>query len=197
MPEFCSCGAQLPPDALFCHKCGQPQREIVTPEPVIEPPPHPAAAPPVAPASVPLNFRNPMALKIATGVAAMATLVNFFLPFLTWIAAGFFAVLFYRRKTGSMLDVVAGVRMGWITGIVMFLLFAIIELPVAVSGKLAPMLQDQMRNSGRAQDPMFQQMIQFIQTGPGIAAMLVTGFVFITALSMAGGAIGAKMVGRE
>ncbi len=28
MPDFCTCGAQLPPDALFCHKCGKPQREI-------------------------------------------------------------------------------------------------------------------------------------------------------------------------
>ena len=23
--EFCTCGAQLPPDARFCHKCGKPQ----------------------------------------------------------------------------------------------------------------------------------------------------------------------------
>ena len=28
MPEFCSCGSELPPDALFCHKCGKPQREL-------------------------------------------------------------------------------------------------------------------------------------------------------------------------
>src|SRR5258706_16455256 len=27
VPERCTCGAQLPPDALFCHKCGKPQRE--------------------------------------------------------------------------------------------------------------------------------------------------------------------------
>ena len=35
MPEFCSCGAQLPPDALFCHKCGKPQRDIVEPDPAM------------------------------------------------------------------------------------------------------------------------------------------------------------------
>jgi uncharacterized membrane protein YqaE (UPF0057 family) len=200
MPEFCSCGAQLPPDALFCHKCGKPQREIVVPEPVIEPAPHAVAPPPLA-AAVPLNFHNPVAVKIATGVAAMATLVNLFLPFLSWIAAGFFAVLFYRRKTGSMLDVGAGVRMGWITGILMFALFAIVQVPVAVSGKLGTLFQDQMKNFPRAQDPVVQQMMQFFQTGPGIATLLlftlVMGFVFITGLSMAGGAIGAKMVGRE
>ena len=25
VPEYCTCGAQLPPDARFCHKCGKPQ----------------------------------------------------------------------------------------------------------------------------------------------------------------------------
>ncbi len=197
MPAFCSCGAELPPDALFCHKCGKPQRDIPAPQPILEPAPAPAATPPPADTPAPLNFHNRMAVRIAVGVAAMATLVNLFLPFLTWIAAGFFAVLFYRRKTGNLLDVGAGLRMGWITGIATFVLFALIELPVAVSGKLGAMLQEQMKNSGRAQDPMFQQMVQFVQTGPGIAALLVTGFIFITALTMAGGAIGAKMVGRD
>jgi len=28
MPDNCTCGAELPPDSLFCHKCGKPQREI-------------------------------------------------------------------------------------------------------------------------------------------------------------------------
>ena len=32
MPDFCTCGAELPPDARFCHRCGKPQREEVIPE---------------------------------------------------------------------------------------------------------------------------------------------------------------------
>ncbi len=36
MPDFCTCGAQLPLDALFCHKCGKPQRDVIEPEPEIE-----------------------------------------------------------------------------------------------------------------------------------------------------------------
>ncbi len=157
--------------------------------------------PPTVTSAIPLNFHNPVAVKIATGVAAMATLLNLFLPFLTWIAAGFFAVLFYRRKTGTLVDVGSGVRMGWITGILMFVLFAVVQVPVAVSGKLGAVFEDQIKNFPRAQDPMVQQMVQFFQTGPGMAALLVftlmVGFVFITGLSMAGGAIGAKMVGRD
>src|ERR1017187_9471093 len=33
MPEFCTCGAQLPPDSLFCHKCGKPQRDVMACKP--------------------------------------------------------------------------------------------------------------------------------------------------------------------
>ncbi len=201
MPDYCNCGAELPPDALFCHKCGRPQRDIITPEPVFEQATEPAPAVIPVASVIPLNFHNPVAVKIATGVAAMATLLNLFLPFFTWIAAGFFAVLFYRRKTGTSVDVGAGVRMGWITGILMFALFAVVQVPVALSGKLGSIFQEQVKNFPRAQDPMVQQMVQFFQTGPGIAALLVVtlmlGFVFITGLSMAGGAIGAKMIGRE
>ena len=32
MPEFCTCGAELPPDSRFCHKCGKPQREEIAVE---------------------------------------------------------------------------------------------------------------------------------------------------------------------
>src|SRR5271157_613131 len=149
MPEFCTCGAQLPPDALFCHKCGKPQRELVIPETVAPPP----VAPPELrtqprPEPLPVNFHNGVALRIAILVAATATLLSF-LPFLNWLAAGFFAVFFYRRKTGSLLNVGAGVRMGWITGILMFGLSAIVftaqQLPAALSGRLDARLQEQLK----------------------------------------------------
>src|SRR6266700_1313733 len=118
MPENCSCGTQLVPDSLFCHKCGKPQREILAPEPVpTEPPvqfPLPGALPPVATVraeTAPLNFHNGVALRIALLVAAIATLMSF-LPYLNWLAAGFFAVFFYRRRTGYLLNMESGVRMG-------------------------------------------------------------------------------------
>src|SRR4051794_25810245 len=102
MPEFCSCGAQLPPDALFCHKCGKAQRDIVVPEtiPQVE-----EVAPPVAarPAAVPLNFHNPQAIRVALGAAAAAALLSI-IPYVNvvcWLASGYFAVSFYRRRTGQ------------------------------------------------------------------------------------------------
>ena len=206
MAEFCSCGTQLAPDALFCHKCGKPQREIVEPEVpapavVLAPVPSVASRAPQAP---PLNFRNPVAVRIALLVAVTATILNLFLPLLAWLAAGFFAVFFYRRKTGLFMDVGAGVRMGWITGLLMFGPVAVIVttqlVTAAMSGNLGSMLREQMKSvPGREQ--MVQQMIGLFQTGPGITVLVLTSlalsFLFITGLSMAGGALGAKLVGRD
>src|SRR3954453_656053 len=125
MPEFCTCGAQLPDDALFCHKCGKAQRDIVEPEPM----PRPAAeiTPPVVtrPEAAALNFHNPVAIRIALAAAAIATLLSF-VPCLNWLAAGFFAVFFYRRRTGHILNMESGVRMGWMTGVIMFGIMALL-----------------------------------------------------------------------
>jgi len=201
MPEFCTCGAQLPPDALFCHKCGKPQRDIVEAEPA-PPPPQVAAALP-APPPLAVNFQNRVAVRIAFIVAVSATILSF-IPFLNWAAAGFFAVFLYRRRTGSLLNVGAGVQMGLMTGVLMCGFFAVLftaqQLPAALNGRLGSLLQEQLKNLP-SQDPLVQQMMNFIQSGPGLAAVLVASllmmFLMIICLSMAGGALGAKMVGRQ
>lgn len=209
MPDVCTCGAQLVPDSLFCHKCGKAQREIVEPE--ILPSPRteampPIAAPPPAGTLPPLNFRNTQAVRIAMLVATVATLLTLQtrriapFPFLNWIAAGFFAVLFYKRKTGSLLNVGAGARMGWLTGILMSGLWSILFVFELAFGNLRSTIEQQFQNLPK-QDPVAQQMLAFIQSGPGFAAVLVFSlgmlFCFITGLSMAGGAIGAKVMGRD
>jgi len=207
MSEFCSCGAQLPPDAVFCHKCGKPQRELVAPEIQILEQVEPVfPAPAMRPEPPPLDFHNRVAVRIALLVAVSATLLSIsIIPFISWAAAGFVAVFFYKRKTGSFLNVGAGVRMGWITGLLMFGLWAVVfvaqQVPAALSGKLSATLQEQMRNMP-AQDPLMRQMmINFVQSGPGLVAVLVLSlgafFFFITGLSIAGGALGAKMVGGD
>ena len=157
MSESCSCGARLPPDAVFCHKCGKPQREILVPEIQILEPVQSAPPPPLRPEPPPLNFQNRAAVRIALLVAVSATLLSISIqPFISWAAAGFVAVFFYRRKTGSLLNVNAGVRMGWITGLLMFALWAVVfvaqQVPAALSGKLSMLLQEQMKNMP-AQDP--------------------------------------------
>jgi hypothetical protein len=203
LADFCSCGAELPPDALFCHKCGKPQREIVEPEP---PPDRVVEAPVIAaPPPPPPSFRNPVALRIALIAAVTATVLGFVFSLLACIGAGFFAVYFYRRATGDAMNVRNGVKLGWLTGVLMFAPWSVISiiqlLELKRSGKLVAALQDQLGRSMPAGDPAVQQMIDFLQSGPGL--MLALGFslmllfCFITGLSMAGGALGAKVVGRS
>jgi hypothetical protein len=203
MPEFCSCGAQLAEDAVFCHKCGKPQREIaaVEPEPLARanwqmPAPDEAATPSPPPehhAPLPVNFANPIAVKIAALVSLGASAL-FFLPYVNWLAAGYFAVFLYRRKTGTPVNVGAGVRMGWMTGLLTFAIIA-----VFFAGFMVMLNSDGMREILQAQfgkDPRVQQMLNMIQTVPGVLAMLADAFIFTTFLSMAGGALGAKLVGN-
>jgi hypothetical protein len=202
MPEFCTCGAQLPPDSLFCHKCGKPQRELAEPEiltPAIPPPVAGAPAPSFVTAprfAMPVSFRNPVAVRISLLVGFVAMLFSF-LPIVNWLAAGFFAVLFYRRKTHNLLNVGAGMHLGWITGLVMFTLWGVLLTAEGLSGKLTAIFQEQLKNLPSANDPTVQQVAQFMASGPGLLIMLAIGFVLITCVSMAGGALGAKMVGRD
>jgi hypothetical protein len=120
------------------------------------------------------------------------------------MAAGFFATVFYKRRTGSLLNVGGGVRIGWITGIIMFGIWTVVltalALPAAISGKLLTMFQEQMRNSPWQDPAMLQQMTHMLQTGEGMATAVVVFFfmlfIFIICLSMAGGALGA-MLGRD
>ena len=205
MPDICSCGSQLPADALFCHKCGKPQRHMAAVEPEIAPvaptPPPPSAAPPQP---LPLNFHNPVAVRIAFVVALVTALLSW-LPLLNivmWAGAGFFAVFLYRRRTGSLLTVRAGVQMGWITGVMSFAItivfFTATILPTALSGGVGALFQAQFKNVA---DPNVQEALKMFESGPGLAFLLMLTlfmlFVFICALSIAGGALGAKVIGHD
>src|ERR1700733_10161849 len=197
MPETCTCGAQLPPDSLFCHKCGKPQREIAEPEiltPAVSAPAAGAPAPSLVAAprfAMPVSFRNPVALRISLLVGFGAMLFSF-LPIVNFLAAGFFAVFFYRRKTHNLLNVGAGLHLGWITGLVMFTMWGVLFMAEGLSGKLNGVVQEQIKNLPAANDPYLQQVAQFMASGPGLVIVLAIAFVFITCVSMAGGALGAK-----
>src|ERR1700758_2499346 len=81
VPEFCTCGAQLPPDARFCHKCGKPQYDYPGVEEV-EPATPPAEIPILPPTlqvqlSNEISFHNRLAVRV--GFIAALTAVFVFL----------------------------------------------------------------------------------------------------------------------
>jgi len=127
-------------------KCGKAQRDIPVPD--IQrntygaaPPAEPVISVIPRPAPLPMDFHNPIAVRIAFMAAVCATLLNFLVPILNWPAAGFFAVFVYGRKTGARLDVSSGVKLGWITGLLTSglaaIVFAASLLPDMISGKLS------------------------------------------------------------
>jgi hypothetical protein len=201
MASYCTCGAALAPDSLFCHKCGKPQRDIpeYVPE-VVEAEPEPVADPVVVRQAErqaeqpPVNFHNRLAIQIGLIMAVLATLASF-LVYFNYLAAGFFTVIIYRRRTGYPLDMRAGVRLGWITGILMFVIMMVI-LTASIVFISSGGLNGLPPEVTKALDPRVLESLKTLKNGPVVAQMMIMLFAFTTLLSMAGGALGAKLASR-
>jgi hypothetical protein len=209
VPEYCTCGAQLPPDARFCHKCGRPQREedrVVEEQPVVAPP-LPALAPPQPPPPPQISFRNGIAVRVAlaTGIpvvlltgllAAVAGRLILALP----VAGGFFAVYLYRRRTGQKVTVLAGARLGWISGIIIFAILALL-LTGAVLMLSQPDFVQNMRDQIAKMPTLSQEEVNrsldLLRTPSGVAGALLDAFLSYTLLTALGGAVGAKFLDRH
>jgi hypothetical protein len=200
VPEFCTCGARLPADARFCHKCGRPlfeEQNLPEPSPAPEPRLPVAASPPE------INFRNPLAVRIALIVSLFTLCVSalsgplFFLPILWMLASGFFSVYLYRRRTGQHLTALSGARMGWITGLFAFLLVMVLFTIIVVAlsdPAVATAFIDQLKSRGSSIDA--QQAIRAFHSPAGIAQGLLGFFVVCGILPTLGGALGAKLLSR-
>lgn len=202
MPEYCTCGAQLPPDARFCHKCGKPQREEDVP--VEEQP----VALPILPTPVvveppPIGFRNATAVRVAlaTGVpmfllSAVAGPLALAVP----VAGGFFAVYLYRRRTGEKITVLAGARLGWISGIIVFAIVTVLLTLVMLmlsQPDFVQSMRDQMAKMSSISQDELTKRIELLRTPSGLALGLLDTFLSYTLLTALGGAVGAKFLNRN
>lgn len=208
MPDFCTCGVQLPPDARFCHKCGKPQYDypgLVEDTPEVVPPPVP-----VAPVQTPLeiSFHNGIAVRIGFLAALIAVLLFMFpLPFpflrllLAFIAAGFLAVFAYTRRTGQVLSIRGGARMGWITGIFSFMfvsiLFTVAMVAISNEGGLVKFFRSQLPPNDARAEQLTQALSNPATLAGGLAFSVILLFIILTALPVLGGALGAKVFAKE
>jgi hypothetical protein len=146
---------------------------------------------------VPVSFSNPLALRaailVSLGVMLVAMIPGVQLLVPVWgLAAGWCAVLLYRRLTGFALSVRAGAQLGSITGVLTFVsLLIIMALTILAMGK------DFSKEVIR-QDP---QITEVLNDPPALAVAVVVALVLIFGLVVgtcaAGGALGAKFAGRN
>jgi len=203
VPDVCTCGARLPEDARFCHKCGKPQRdepllaELEAPPPPVMPPLPVAAAEPL-----PIGFHNKIAVRVAMltgimGFALSALTGTFALVFMA--ACGFFAVYWYCKRTGLQLSPLSGAHLGWITGLFGFLIAAILVTVAAAAlsqPEVVTLMKEQWKTTSRPEADL-TQIIETLSTPAKLAALLSFSFLSFTLLPAAGGAMGAYFLNRQ
>ncbi len=213
VPEYCTCGAKLPPDARFCHKCAKPQYDypgtedaqaISDPAPLQGPPPLPVALP-TAPAAAEISFRNRTAVKIgffaallAVGATLLVTAVtqSSILGLIVFFGAGVIGPPWYRRRTGQRLSVRSGARIGWITGIFCFAFFLVlltISVLAITNANSIPALRDNPNMKNPAVQDWLKTLSDPAKATESIIMFVVTMFLFVTTLPMLGGALGARL----
>jgi hypothetical protein len=206
VPDKCTCGATLPPDALFCHRCGKPQREIPGMQ---EPEPEPALPPPLpaAPAPTPIGFHNGPAVRMALVAGIVSILVLMItgqvmilqlLGPLWLVGGGFLAVYLYCRKTGQRLTPMSGAHLGWIAGIFGFLMMTVILTLIALAlsePAAVATLRSQWSNTGRPEAD-FNTMLDAFHSPEKVAAILSMILLLFSILPAFGGALGAKFFDR-
>jgi len=204
VPDVCTCGAKLPPDARFCHKCGKPQRdEPVFVEEVEAPLPPLFTEPVIAPARIGFHNRNAVRVALLAGALGLCLFVLLgqlpglqVLAILAPIASGVFAVHLYKRKTGQRLSMASGAHLGWISGIFGFLITTL--LFTAFAAMLTnPDLANAVRDQAGSARPEVLQALKEIQTAAGITKALLESFVFLTLLPTFGGSLGARLLDRD
>ena len=185
------------------------QEEPEQPAPIVSTPPVAVVAQPLT--TLEINFHNPIAVRTAL-ITAMLGFVLGSLPIpipglwliTSLLLAGFLAAFLYMRRTGQSLSVVAGARIGWITGLFSFtiatIFFTLTMLLIAGEGGFLTLFRDQMRERG-AREADLDQMLRILQTPAGLGGFLFLGlallFVTFTIFPTLGGVLGAKVFARD
>ncbi len=209
MPEYCTCGAKLPPDARFCHKCAKPQYEYPgtedtqaasEPPPLAVPPPLPTAL-----AAPEINFRNRIAVKIGFLAALLAVLATGLITsvfqspaglLLGFFGAGLLAPVWYKRRTGQQLSIQSGARIGWITGVFLFVILLALSVFMFMNLNSLALFRDNPAMLKAFQD--WQKTLSDpAKATESILMLVVTLFLLGTTLPMLGGALGARLSAKR
>ena len=204
----CTCGAVLPEEARFCHKCGKPQyeediarlspAETASPTPVQGPLDVPGQQTPAAA----IGFGNLRAVTVTIAVAAVALLplalsmIAAPLGLVVLCLAGYCGAHFYRKQTSQPLTVGGGAYLGVMTGIWLFLVFAIsaaivgIEVGSPAGREALKAALARMPDAAKLLEDPHEFLVRIGQS-------LVFMFFLVTLASAFGGMIAARMPVRR
>ena len=112
-----------------------------------------------------------------------------------WLGGGFFAVFLYHRRTGDAVSVLAGARLGWMTGVFMFLVVLVLLTFVSVLFVSQPSIRETLAQSGTREN--VENFQALLQNPSMMIAMLAAFFFILTIVPSAGGALAAKVLEKE
>ncbi len=208
MEQRCTCGAILPEGARFCHKCGKPQYEedivrLAQQEQPVSPPPASVRSQSASPQLAGITFRNSRAVTISAGVAAaaffgsgIAGMISPLLWPLILLAAGFAAAGIYQGRSPEPLSSAAGARLGWMTGLWLFLVITIAGIMVSLylTSSAGAEVMKQLKAM-----PQFSQLT-IGDTRQLLNSMLLSAvptFFMVTVIPGLGGLLGARFWTRS
>jgi hypothetical protein len=147
---------------------------------------------------IPIGFRNSVAVRVALTAGGLASLMSIVFGPLISIFGGFFAVYLYGRRTGESLTMARGARLGWIAGLLVFVVASVVTTAEVSRPGFATAFHENMKNFPvQMSDEEMNRMIDGVRSPLGVPVILVTSFVLSTMLSAFGGAVGAKLLRRN
>lgn len=199
------CSSPVEDGTAFCPHCGAAQIRVASDEAQ-------RAGEPLAPSEpVPspvIQWSQALpAAALAGVIAAGLMFIRLGIFGLGMMSAGVLAVLFYRRRSpGGTLSAGMGARLGMVSGVLgfaMFALFTAVEMLVFHSGgQLRMALLEAIEQSAlRSPDPEAQQFLTYLKSPPGLALVmaltLVAMFLAFLIFAGLGGALAAALQRRK
>jgi len=199
------CGAKFEEGAAFCPQCNAPQIRVASGENLELVAPS-ESAPPIyySTARSPGRIEWLEALPAAALADVLAAVATLFLPLgLAVLAAGFLAVVFYRRRRPlAQLGPGIGALLGTLSGTLGFGFLAVcLAIAAAMSHSweqvrhqvMEPVRQAASRNP----DPQTQQVLELFSTPAGFVVFLVMLLLMFLLVAGVGGAIGGAILRRR
>jgi len=211
------CGQSIEDGKAFCSSCGAPQIRVTVAEP-------PEGAKPEAVSSEqpifaldPPEARHPLTIAALSAgilwarafrICAVAAFISIVVaslrlmpPPVAMLGAGCLAViLYYRRSPGWRVDARAGAKIGALTSLLSYAVFAVcflIFLAVLQSGGPArqQLIEALQQVGARSHDPQVQAFLDLLNSPDGLAAKLVVGMVGFLLISLAAGSVAGALTG--